>query len=79
MTWAEDYDTEYRPKRQKLLEIACGVARNKYAHLKKVIRIAIDAPKDRPENSEDFVLIDGEEWSEDARRRYEEANRELKI
>ncbi len=73
-----DYDTEYRPKRQAMLAIACGVARNKYPHLKKVIGIGIDAPKDRPENSEDFVLLDGE-WGEEERKHYEEANRGLRF
>src|SRR5712672_1537191 len=54
-----------RSQRRKLrLEIACGVARNKFSHLKKVIGIAIDAPKDDPVNSEDLLLLDDEEWSD---------------
>ena len=40
-----DYENDYRPKRQAILEIACGAAKNKFAHLKTVIGIAIDAPK----------------------------------
>jgi hypothetical protein len=40
-----DYENEYRPKRQALLEIACGAAKNKFDHLKTVVGIAIDAPK----------------------------------
>ncbi|MGA8494296.1 MAG: SEC-C domain-containing protein [Xanthobacteraceae bacterium] len=76
---AGDYDTVYRPRRQAALEIACGVARNKFPHLKKVIGIAIDAPKDDPINSEDFLLMDDEEWPDEQRKKYEEANKELKI
>src|SRR5947209_7765863 len=40
-----DYETEYRPIRRGLLEIACGAAKLKLPNLKKVIGIAIDAPK----------------------------------
>jgi hypothetical protein len=75
---AGDYDTEYRPVRRSMLEIACGVARNKYPHLKKVIGIAIDAPKDKPTNSEDFILMDTE-WSDEQRKTYEDLNKELKF
>ena len=75
---AGDYDTEYRPKRRTALEIACGVARNKFPHLTKVIGIAIDAPKDKPTNSEDFILMDAE-WSDERRQTYDELNKELKF
>jgi uncharacterized protein YecA (UPF0149 family) len=61
------------------LEIACGVARNKYSHLQKVIGIAIDAPKDRLTNSEDFVLIDREDWPDEVKKQYEDANREWRF
>jgi uncharacterized protein YchJ len=60
------------------LEIACGVARNKFPHLTKVIGIAIDAPKDKPTNSEDFILMDTE-WSDERRQTYEDLNKELKF
>jgi SEC-C motif len=76
---AGDYDTVYRPRRRGALEIACGVARNKFPHLKKVIGIAIDAPRDKPINSEDFILMDGDEWPDERRRTYEEANKDLKF
>ena len=75
---AGDYDTEYRPVRRSMLEIACGAARNKFPHLKKVIGIAIDAPKDKPTNSEDFILMDTE-WSEEQRKTYEDLNKEVKF
>jgi hypothetical protein len=82
LRWPEstvgDYDTEYRPLRRTMLEIACGAVRNKFPHLKKVIGIAIDAPKDKPTNSEDFILMDAE-WSDERRQTYEDLNKELKF
>ena len=75
---AGDYDTDYRPRRRTALEIACGVARNKFSHLTKVIGIAIDAPKDKPTNSEDFILMDAE-WSDERRQTYDDLNKELKF
>lgn len=74
-----DYDTEYRPLRRKILEFACGVAKLKVPHLKKVIGIAIDAPKYSRTNSEDFILLDCENWSADDQTFYEEANKELQF
>jgi hypothetical protein len=76
---AGDYDTVYRPRRQAALEIACGVARNKFPHLKKVVGIAIDAPRDKPINSEDLILMDDAEWPDEQKRKYDEANKELKF
>lgn len=72
-----DYDNDYRPKRQAMLQLACGAAKNKFPHLKKIIGIAIDAPKFSKRNSEDFVLMDCEEWSEEQRAHYEQANEEV--
>ena len=74
-----DYDKDYRPKRQAMLEIACGAAKNKFPHLKKVIGIAIDSPKFSEMNSEDFIFLDCSEWSEKEIQFYEEKNRGLKF
>jgi hypothetical protein len=71
-----DY-TMYRPKRQVLLEIACGVAKNKFHNLTKVVGIAIDAPKFARVNSEDFILLKCTEWRDEDRRFYEEQNKQL--
>ena len=65
---------DYRQKRQALLEIACGAAKHKFPLLKKVIGIAIDAPKYVRENSEDFILLPCEEWSEEMHAHYVKAN-----
>ena len=72
-----DYDNEYRPKRQAMLEIACGAAKNKFEHLKTVIGIAIDAPKYAKMISEDFILMDCTHWPDDLRKHYEKANEGL--
>jgi hypothetical protein len=70
-----DYENDYRPKRQAMLEIACGAAKNKFPHLRTVIGIAIDAPKFARTNSEDFILMDCCDWPDDRREYYEQANR----
>ncbi len=72
-----DYENVYRPKRQALLEIACGAARNKFGHLKTVIGIAIDAPKFVGKNSEDLILMDCSNWSKEQSEQYEQANARL--
>lgn len=69
-----DYENDYRPKRQAMLEIACGAAKNKFEHLKTVVGIAIDAPKYTKTNSEDFILMDCAHWPDDLREHYEKAN-----
>jgi hypothetical protein len=69
-----DYDGDYRPKRQAVLQIACGAAKNKFPHLQRVVGIAIDAPKFSETNSEDFILLKCSEWSEDQRAHYDQAN-----
>jgi hypothetical protein len=62
-----------------MLQIACGAARIKFSHLKKVVGIAIDAPKFTKRNSEDFVLLDCEKWSERDAAHYQEANKGLQF
>jgi hypothetical protein len=69
-----DYENDYRPMRRAMLEVACGAAKNKFAHLKKVIGIAIDAPKFTRMNSEDFILMDCSDWPDDRREHYEKEN-----
>lgn len=74
-----DYDTEYRPIRRAMLEIACGAAKLKFPHLEKVIGIAIDAPKYSESNSEDLMLLECDNWSEEDRAYYEHANEQLQF
>jgi hypothetical protein len=72
-----DYDNDYRPKRQAILEIACGAAKNKFDQLKTIVGIAIDAPKYSKKNSEDFILMDCSHWPPDLKEHYEKANEGL--
>lgn len=68
-----DYN-DYRSKRQALLEIACGAAKNNFPNLQTIVGIAIDAPKFSRRNAEDFILMDCSEWPEETRLHYERAN-----
>lgn len=69
--------SDYLDKRRSLLEIACGAAKNKFPHLVKVIGIGMDAPKFAGEvNSEDFIFIPCEIWTDEKRLYYEEQNKE---
>jgi SEC-C motif len=69
-----DYDVDYRPKRQAMLEIACGAAKNKFPNLHTIVGIAIDAPKFAKKNAEDFVLMNCMDWTDEDREHYERAN-----
>lgn len=73
----KDYENDYRPKRQAMLEIACGAAKNKFHELTMIIGIAIDAPKFTKRNSEDFILLNCKEWTEEDKKYYEERNEKL--
>ena len=69
---------DYREKRQVMLEIACGAAKNKFAHLIKIIGIGIDAPKFAGEfNSEDFILMQCNNWTEELCTYYDTANKDF--
>lgn len=69
-----DYENDYRPIRQEMLEIACGATRNRFSHLKTIVGIAIDAPKFAKTNSEDLILLDCSNWTDEKRKHYEKAN-----
>ncbi|MEH0021584.1 MAG: SEC-C metal-binding domain-containing protein [Desulfobacter sp.] len=73
----KDYDNEYRPKRQAMLEVACAAAKNKFDHLNTIVGIAMDAPKYAETNSEDFILMDCSNWTDEERDHYEKANEGL--
>jgi hypothetical protein len=68
---------DFREKRQTLLEIACGAAKNKFPNLVKVIGIGIEAPKFSGGTvAEDFILMPCETWSAERKTHYEELNRD---
>ena len=64
----------YRAKRQELLRIACGVAKNRNPHLKVIVGIAISPPKFDREIAEDFIWLDCDNWSSEQYREYESLN-----
>lgn len=73
---SETYE-EYREKRRTILEIACGTAKNKFEHLDTIVGIAIDAPKFSETNSEDLILMNCANWSEEEKEYYRDLNRDL--
>lgn len=72
-------DEDHREKRQSILSIACGAAKNKFPHFNKIIGIGINAPKFSNENAEDFVLLNCEKWTDEDRAMYEEDNKGFKF
>ncbi len=75
----EDYEKDYRPRRQTMLEIACGVLKSKRLHLKKIIGIAIEPPRPNEGSSQDFALLDCEEWAKENSEMYLKANKDLNL
>lgn len=67
-------ESEIRSVRTHMLEVACASAKNHYPHLKRVIGIAMEPPKLYERRSEDFLLFDCSDWTEEKRRFYEELN-----
>ena len=64
----------FREKRQEILMIACGSAKNYHPHLKTVIGIAIPPPKLEHKIGEDLVWMDCSEWSEERSIEYKALN-----
>ena len=73
-----DYE-DHRQKRQAMLQIACGAAKNKFPELNTVIGIAIDASKFAKKNAEDFLLMDCRDCTQEDRAYYEHANEGFNI
>jgi len=65
---------DYRAIRQKMLEVACAAMKNRVQDLEYVIGIAVEPPRFAEQLSEDFILLDCRDWTEDIRRHYEEEN-----
>lgn len=62
------------PIRRDLLELACGVAKNRFGYLQTIVGIGISAPKCVKESSEDFLLMDCTDWPDQLRQHYESEN-----
>ena len=68
---------DYREKRQALLEIACGAAKNRFPYLVKIIGIGIDAPKFSDGTvAEDFILMPCGTWTDEMKAHYQDQNKE---
>ena len=63
-----------REKRRYLLDVACGVLRNQFPHIKTVVGIAIPPPKYTSQVAEDFRLLKCAEWSAEDRIYYDREN-----
>jgi len=74
-----DYDGDYRPRRQALLQIACAAMKNKMPELETIIGIAIEPPKFSETVSEDFILLDCRIWSAEQRAHFQRLNADLKF
>ncbi|PLX70335.1 MAG: hypothetical protein C0602_05860 [Denitrovibrio sp.] len=72
-----NYETEYRPVRRKMLAIACGVAKNRFPEISKIIGITFDSPKYTKINSEDFILLDCSDWGQKDEEFYNEKNKDF--
>ena len=71
---------DFRELRQKMLEIACGAAKNKFPTLIKVIGIGIEALKSSGGSvAEDFILMPCEAWHKDTQNYYEELNQQFRF
>jgi hypothetical protein len=70
---------EYREARAAYLQAACGIAKAKFPDLEKVVGIALDPPKFSKGISEDLMLLECREWSEEQQAEHEALNEQLKL
>lgn len=68
-----------RGRKINLLEIACGVAKLKFTHVKKIIGLAIEAPHLNKVTSEDYLFMEDVEISEDDKNYYAEMNKDWRF
>ena len=71
----KDFEGEHRSERFELLEIACGVVKNKYPHLNKVIGIAMTPSQESKDQVNDYILINCSQWPEETFKYYEDLNK----
>lgn len=67
-------EADYRAKRQEILRIACGAAKNKFPQLATVIGICVPPPKLERQIGEDFVWLGCNDWSDETKAEYERLN-----
>lgn len=67
-------DPDCRAKRQTMLEIACGAAKNKFPQYNKIVGIGMEPAKYSDTISEDFILMPCDAWTPELRAHYENLN-----
>lgn len=67
-------EAELRAKRQEVLLIACGAAKNEMPELHTVIGIGIEPPKLTDQIAEDFILLDCADWPADRAEEFRKKN-----
>jgi hypothetical protein len=73
-----DYESVHRPKRKRMVEIACGVLKSKHKNLRKIIGVAYDAPKySKSNSSKDFLYFDCGLWDAEKEDHYRAANQDF--
>lgn len=72
-------DPSSRAKKQKILEIACGAAKNENPAFTKIVGIGMEPPKFSKTISEDFILMPCETWTADQKSHYEDLNKGWKF
>ncbi|WP_421523874.1 YecA family protein [Pseudomonas yamanorum] len=75
LTEAMQANSDARAKRQTILEIACGSAKNKFPDFTKIIGIGMEPPKYSTKISEDFILMPCENWTLKLKEHYEILNK----
>lgn len=65
---------DVRERRQAVLEIACGAAKNKFSNYDKIVGIGMQPPKYSERLSEDFLLMPCDRWTSELRTHYETSN-----
>ena len=66
-----------RKLRQYMLEVACGVVKNRFSQLRMVVGIAMAPPMHVEHNAEDFILLECEDWSNEQQAYYDGENEKL--
>ena len=70
---------EYREMREKMLEIACGIAKNQRPEVHTIVGFAMFPPKYTKESHADFFWLDCSQWSSANEQHYAELNKQLQL
>ncbi|WP_236169524.1 YecA family protein [Pseudomonas atacamensis] len=65
---------DVRERRQAVLEIACGAAKNKFPNFEKIVGIGMEPPKYSKNVAEDFILMPCENWPKQYQEHYTSLN-----